>query len=113
MPEAGIFNVKIRAKILMIKVLVGERGFEPPTPWSRNSWSRLSHFLTAVLAGALTVSDLVILAQFADLWANWSPHWSPALSECIGDNVLIDGRTPGRCRRISRSGSLFVSYVAD
>ena len=32
MSEAGIFNVKIRANILMIKVLVGERGFEPPTP---------------------------------------------------------------------------------
>ena len=37
MPEARIFDVTTEAKLLIIRILVGERGFEPPTPWSRTN----------------------------------------------------------------------------
>ena len=57
--------------------LVGERGFEPPTPWSRNSWEALSLLLTAILEGAPTVQALLIFARFAHSAMNWSPRWSP------------------------------------
>ena len=60
MPEAGILYVKTDVKLLSIKVLVGERGFEPPTPWSRTRCStRLSHSPNLQLEGRLRTERLL------------------------------------------------------
>jgi len=39
LPTVGIFQEKLVCKLL--KRLVGERGFEPPTPWSRTRFQAL------------------------------------------------------------------------
>jgi len=59
--------------------MVGARGFEPPTPWSRNSGQGLNRLSTAVFEGAPTVQALLIIAQCAHSVANWSPSL-PSLS---------------------------------
>ena len=57
--------------------MVGERGFEPPTPWSRTRCStRLSHSPTC--AGALEEMQSA-LAGIAEVLANYN---TPAISEC-------------------------------
>jgi hypothetical protein len=59
-PEARSFDVKTEAKLLIIIILVGERGFEPPTPWSRTRCStRLSHSPNLRLEGRLRAERLL------------------------------------------------------
>jgi hypothetical protein len=56
----GRLDIKIEAKLLTIKVLVGERGFEPPTPWSRTRCStRLSHSPNLRLVSMFTTERLL------------------------------------------------------
>ena len=46
----GFMPVVIACNLLIYKELVGERGFEPPTPWSRTRCStRLSHSPTKAI----------------------------------------------------------------
>ena len=59
MPEARIVDVRSEAKLFIIIILVGERGFEPPTPWSRTRCStRLSHSPNLWLDGCLRAERL-------------------------------------------------------
>jgi len=49
-----------------LKVLVGERGFEPPTPWSRTRFWRLSNSIEFCRPQVLAAIDATS-AEFTDL----------------------------------------------
>src|SRR5262245_27933566 len=71
----------------LLKGLVGERGFEPPTPWSRTRCStRLSHSPTCDCALGVTrcrkLQNSKIIASTVD--RTGEPHDLSSLISCLG-----------------------------
>ena len=80
-------------------------GFEPLTPWSRNSGQGLNHLSTAVFEGAPTVQYLLILAQCVHYVANWSPPLESRVVLSSKDSRGICGRViPAVALAAHRSG---------
>ena len=74
---SGIFGDIGRGCTLLI-VMVGERGFEPPTPWSRTRCStRLSHSPTS-FAECARGPGLVCCSPLDALGSSVTDSWSPA-----------------------------------
>src|SRR6266403_5123867 len=57
-------------KLLIHKKLVGERGFEPPTPWSR-TWGRGADFVN--IQSFEWCFDRLSLARSRQFWRNVNP----------------------------------------
>jgi len=54
--------------------MVGERGFEPPTPWSRTGVAGANFVITQSLEWCF---NRLILAQSRQFWRNVNPELQP------------------------------------
>ena len=64
-----------------LKEMVGERGFEPPTPWSR-TWVLGANFI--VTQSFEWCFDRLILAQSRQFWPNVNPRMATPNQGFIG-----------------------------
>src|SRR2546427_2729462 len=68
--DQGFFQFFIARKLLTHKKLVGERGFEPPTPWSR-TWGQGADFVN--IQSFEWCFDRLILARSRQFGRNVNP----------------------------------------
>ena len=77
-------------RFISLKRLVGERGFEPPTPWSRTRCStRLSHSPTSALLYSFQVLAFSLFHPFS---TSSQRHMQPPIREARLLAHLLDGR---------------------